>query len=51
MPDFGDHVDMTAFDQILEMDESETDREFSAGLVLDFFEQADKTFTDMESAL
>jgi len=51
MPDFGDHVDRSVFDQILEMDDSETERDFSTGLVLDFFEQAEKTFVDMHNAL
>lgn len=51
MPDFGDHVDASAFGQILEMDESDTDRDFSEPLVCDFFEQAAVTFTNMEKAL
>ncbi|KAK3371693.1 signal transduction histidine kinase [Lasiosphaeria ovina] len=51
MPDFGDHVDNTIFSQILEMDESEADRDFSGPLVLNFFEQAIETFQKMEDAL
>ncbi|KAJ4307171.1 Phosphorelay intermediate protein [Collariella sp. IMI 366227] len=51
MPDFGDHVDDSIFSQILEMDESEGERDFSAPLVFGFFEQATETFTSMESAL
>ncbi|KAL2021553.1 hypothetical protein VTK56DRAFT_7052 [Thermocarpiscus australiensis] len=50
MPDFGDHVDDAIFSQILEMDES-SNREFSAPLVFNFFEQASETFAKMESAL
>jgi osomolarity two-component system phosphorelay intermediate protein YPD1 len=51
MLDFGGHVDDSAFEQILEMDEGDADREFSSGLVIDFFEQAERTFTAMETAL
>ncbi|KAK0706400.1 signal transduction histidine kinase [Lasiosphaeria miniovina] len=51
MPDFGDHVDNTIFSQILEMDESEADRDFSGPLVLNFFDQAIETFQKMEEAL
>jgi osomolarity two-component system phosphorelay intermediate protein YPD1 len=51
MPDFGEHVDKSIFEQILEMDESEEDRDFSAPLVLNFFDQATETFDKMEDAL
>jgi osomolarity two-component system phosphorelay intermediate protein YPD1 len=51
MLDFGDHVDDAIFSQILEMDESEEERDFSAPLVLNFFEQASETFDKMQSAL
>lgn len=51
MPDFGDHVDNAIFSQILEMDDSEEDRDFSAPLVLGFFEQAVETFGKMDAAL
>jgi len=50
MPDFGDHVDTSIFGQILEMDERD-DHDFSAPLVLNFFEQAEETFQKMETAL
>jgi len=49
MPDFGDHVDIGTFNQILEMDED--DHDFSKPLVQNFFEQADETFTQMDNAL
>ena len=49
MPDFGDHVDILTFNQILEMDED--DHDFSMPLVENFFEQAEETFTQMDSAL
>ena len=51
MPDFGDNVDMPTFSQILEMDEDESDRDFSKPLVLGFFEQAEETFVKMDDAL
>lgn len=33
------------------MDEEPSDREFSQGIVFDFFEQAHKTFEEMDEAL
>ncbi|KAK4221213.1 signal transduction histidine kinase [Podospora fimiseda] len=51
MPDFGDHVDNGIFSQILEMDESDSDRDFSMPLVSNFFEQASETFIKMDKAL
>jgi osomolarity two-component system phosphorelay intermediate protein YPD1 len=51
MPRFGDHVDDATFNQILEMDDSEEDRDFSKPLVDGFFEQAEETFAKIEVAL
>jgi osomolarity two-component system phosphorelay intermediate protein YPD1 len=51
MPDFGDHIDTGTFYQILEMDESEDEREFSKPLVFNFFDQAEETFAKMDKAL
>lgn len=51
MAEFGDHVDNAIFSQILEMDDSEVDRDFSAPLVINFFEQARETFEKMDAAL
>lgn len=51
MAELGDNVDRATFDQILEMDESEEEREFSKPLVLGFFEQAEETFGKMDIAL
>ncbi|KAH8839767.1 hypothetical protein MCOR03_007082 [Pyricularia oryzae] len=51
MPDFGAHVDSTTFEQILEMDEDEAERDFSKPLVMGFFEQAEETFEKMDKAL
>lgn len=48
--DFGDDVDMAAFEQILDMDE-EDDRDFSKSIVFGFLEQAETTFTKMDTAL
>lgn len=48
---FGDHVDVAIFSQILEMDDDESQREFSKPLVFNFFEQAEETFKKMDKAL
>ena len=47
-PDFGDNVDVATFEQILEMDDDEEEREFSKSIVFDFFQQADSTFDKMD---
>ncbi|KAK3168546.1 hypothetical protein OEA41_004994 [Lepraria neglecta] len=51
LPDLGDSIDALTFEQILEMDDDEEEREFSKSIVYGFFEQADKTFKEMDSAL
>jgi hypothetical protein len=38
-------------EQILEMDDDEDDREFSTSIVFDFFDQAEKTFKNLDKAL
>ena len=43
-------IDMNTFDQLLDMDDEE-DHEFSYSIVLNYFEQAEQTFTDMDDAL
>lgn len=43
-------IDMNTFDQLLDMDE-EDDHEFSYSIVLNYFEQAEETFKDMDAAL
>ena len=50
MLDFGEHVDLGTFSQILEMDE-DGEHDFSEPLVLNFFEQADETFEAMRNQL
>ncbi|RMZ79317.1 hypothetical protein DV737_g3473, partial [Chaetothyriales sp. CBS 132003] len=50
IPGFDENIDRNTFDQILEMDEPD-DREFSAGIVFGFFDQAETTFEEIESAL
>ena len=50
-PDFGDTIDATTFEQILEMDEDEDEREFSKSIVYDFFTQAESTFGKMDTNL
>ena len=47
LPDCGDAIDPTTFEQILEMDDDE-EREFSKQIVFDFFEQARQTFQNIE---
>jgi osomolarity two-component system phosphorelay intermediate protein YPD1 len=49
--DLGDNIDTLTFEQILEMDDDEEEREFSKSIVYGFFEQAEQTFTDMDEAL
>ncbi|KAI0479255.1 histidine-phosphotransfer domain, HPT domain-containing protein [Xylariaceae sp. FL0804] len=51
MPDLGDAIDIVTFGQILEMDDSEDDRDFSKSIVFGFFEQAEETFENMDQAL
>lgn len=46
-----DIIDWNTFNQILEMDEDESERDFSAGIVSNFFEQAQSTFDEMNTAL
>jgi len=46
--DSGDNIDMATFEQILDMDEEPGDREFSQGIVFDFFNQAEDTFKSMD---
>ncbi|KAI9665743.1 MAG: hypothetical protein M1821_003677 [Bathelium mastoideum] len=50
-PDFGDIIDSSTFEQILEMDEDEDERDFSKSIVYDFFQQAESTFQKMDSNL
>ncbi|KAG5208252.1 Phosphotransmitter protein Ypd1 [Trichophyton interdigitale] len=45
-----EYLDVGTFEQILEMDDDE-DRDFSRSIVYGFFEQAEATFTQMESAI
>ncbi|KAL6717658.1 Phosphorelay intermediate protein [Lecanora helva] len=51
LPDCGDSIDPVTFEQILEMDEDEEEREFSKSIVFGFFEQAEVTFQKMDTAL
>ncbi|KIW06252.1 uncharacterized protein PV09_02725 [Verruconis gallopava] len=47
----GDDIDRATFEQILEMDDDENDRDFSRSIVFDFFEQASETFEKMQARL
>lgn len=49
--DFGDSVSEAAFEQILEMDDSPSNRDFSKTLVYDYFDQAKETFQGMDAAV
>ncbi|CZS99456.1 related to multistep phosphorelay regulator 1 [Rhynchosporium agropyri] len=51
LPDLGDSIDAVTFEQILEMDDDEDEREFSRSIVFSFFEQAEQTFEKMDKAL
>lgn len=51
MPECGDSIDPTTFEQILEMDDDEDEREFSKSIVYGFFEQAESTFEKMDAAI
>lgn len=44
-------IDWSIFSQILEMDEDQEEREFSSSLVLNFFEQAEHTFDQIQLAV
>jgi len=46
-----DEIDAATFEQILEMDDDEDEREFSRSIVFDFFAQASTTFDKMDSNL
>lgn len=49
--EYADLIDGDTFEQILEMDDDEEDRDFSKGIVYGFFEQAESTFENMDKAL
>lgn len=49
--DLGDSIDQVTFEQILEMDDDEEEREFSRSIVYGFFDQAETTFKKMDAAL
>lgn len=51
MVEFKDHIDEATFNQILEMDDDENEREFSKGIVIEFFTQAEATFEALEKAI
>jgi len=50
-PGAEDAIDPATFEQILEMDDDEDEREFSKSIVYDFFVQADATFKKMDTEL
>ena len=46
-----DSIDAATFEQILEMDDDEEERDFSKSIVYDFFTQAENTFGKMDTSL
>lgn len=42
---------MSTFEQILDMDDDEEDKEFSKSIVYGFLEQAETTFDKMDASL
>jgi len=44
-------IDSATFEQILEMDDDEEEREFSRSIVMDFFKQAQETFKELDTSL
>ncbi len=51
LADLGESIDVLTFEQILEMDDDEEEREFSRSIVFGFFEQAEQTFVKMDDAV
>jgi hypothetical protein len=51
IPGAKDSIDEATFEQILEMDDDEDEREFSKSIVYDFFTQAESTFEKMDANL
>ncbi|KAI9666969.1 MAG: aspartate transaminase aat1 [Alyxoria varia] len=51
LPELGESLDTATFEQILEMDEEDDDREFSKSIVYGFFDQAESTFNNMDKSL
>lgn len=49
--DYGDDIDRSTFEQILEMDDDDPSQDFSKSIVFSFFDQAETTFSKMERAL
>jgi osomolarity two-component system phosphorelay intermediate protein YPD1 len=51
LSDYKEILDESTFEQILEMDDDEEDRDFSKSIVYGFFEQAENTFKKMQKQL
>lgn len=51
IPGAKDKIDPATFEQILEMDDDEEERDFSKSIVYDFFSQAESTFDKMDVSL
>ena len=46
-----DFLDATTFDQLLEMDDDDDEREFSKGIVWNYFEQVEASFAKIEEGM
>ncbi|KAI9741382.1 MAG: hypothetical protein M1834_003099 [Cirrosporium novae-zelandiae] len=53
LPDFGDNIELSTFEQVLEMDDGDEPGEesFSHSIVYGFFQQAENTFKEIETNL
>lgn len=51
LSDYKEILDESTFEQILEMDDDEEDRDFSKSIVYGFFDQAENTYKKMEKEL
>lgn len=51
LSDYKEILDESTFEQILEMDDDEEDRDFSKSIVYGFFDQAENTYKKMEKEM
>jgi hypothetical protein len=51
LSDYKEILDESTFEQILEMDDDEEDRDFSKSIVYGFFEQAENTFKKIQKEM
>jgi hypothetical protein len=51
LSDYKEILDESTFEQILEMDDDEEDRDFSKSIVYGFFDQAENTFKKIQKGM